>query len=90
MAVELRIDTAGIGEVLKSAEVGAVIDGLAADVAERVRSYDAEADANVSSYTFDRRAASVTFVHRNSADLEARDGVLTQAAAAVGLEVRRR
>lgn len=87
---QLRIDQAGIAEVLKGPEMRATIDGLAAAIAADVRSYDADAEATVSSYTFDRAAASVAFVHPRSMDLQARDGVLTAAAARQGLEVRTR
>lgn len=87
---ELRIDGAGIGEILRGSEMRGVIDGLAAAIAGDVREYDEDAEATVNSYTFDRAAASVAFLHPRSMDLQARDGVLTRAAARQGLEVKAR
>lgn len=66
---------------------GAVLKQLAAPhinaLARQVASNAGE-DADVAEYTTDRAAASV----RVPAEQQARDGVLTRAAAAAGLEVR--
>lgn len=87
----LRINQAGIAEVLRSAQMQAAVDAAAAAVAGNVavRRYPG-ATVSVRSYVFDRAAASIAFVHPRSHDLQVRDGVLTSAAASAGLEVRSR
>jgi hypothetical protein len=72
-------DHAGIGEILKSAEAAAIVNAAARKIADTVGP-----DAQVDEYTTDRRAASVSV----PAEMQTRDGALTRAAAAVGLEVR--
>ena len=79
MAARFRLDRAGVAEVLKSAEATALMNETARAVAANIGE-----DAEVSEYTTDRRAASVSV----PAEMQARDGALTRAAAAVGLEVR--
>lgn len=86
----LRIDVAGIAEVLRGPDSRALVDGLADAIAAEVEAYDDRAEADVRRFTTDRAAASVAFVHPNSMDLQVRDGVLSRAAAAQGLEVRLR
>lgn len=76
---KFKLDYKGVGEVLKSPDTAAAINALAAQIAAR-----AGGDAEMDDYTTDRRAASV----RVPADQQARDGLLTRAAAEVGLEVR--
>lgn len=75
----IRLNRAGIAKILKSNEFAGLCNGVAREVAAQ-----AGDDAEVSEYTTDRRAASVSV----PADQQARDGVLTRAAAAVGLTVR--
>lgn len=75
--IELKLDSAGIREILKGAEVGKVIDQAGSRVA-------ALAGGDAISATTDRRVSIV----RVEADRQARDGALTQAASAAGLEVR--
>lgn len=77
--IRIRLDHKGIAEILKSPEMARLIDGYAARIA-------AMAGGEMESYTSDRAAASV----RVEADRQARDGALTRAAAAVGLEVRQK
>lgn len=73
-----RLNRKGGAEVLK--ELAAQqINALASQVAALAGS-----DAEVDEYTTDRAAAAV----RVPADQQAKDGVLTRAAAAAGLEVR--
>lgn len=86
----LRIDTAGLGEVLKGPEMREVIGGLAGAIAADVDGYDHRAEGVTRPYTSDRAGVTVVFVHPDSMDLQTRDGVLTRAAARQGLEVRRR
>lgn len=87
----IRLDHAGIAEVLKSAEVRSQVDALAAEVGR-----DAEANPSVrrnqvpvvvDHYTTDRAAASVTLKHPAGRGLQAKWGVLTRAAGSAGLEV---
>lgn len=81
-----KLDTAGVGEVLKSGEMAAVITGLAQSVAANV----ARGDVVVDSYVTDRAAASVTIREPQAMLWQARDGILTKAASAAGLEVTER
>lgn len=74
-----KLNYKGVGEILKSPQVAMVMNEVAARVA--AQSGD---DAEVKSYTTDRQAASVSV----PADQQARDGLLTRAAAACGLQVR--
>lgn len=74
------LDREGGSEVLKQIvadEIGALAARIAAE---------AGSDAKVKLYTTDRAAASVTV----PAEQQAKDGVLTRAASAAGLEVRPR
>lgn len=89
MLTGLVISTSGIGDMLKSDEVRSVIDDLAQQVAARV-SAGPGVDVVVDSYTTDRAAAAVIIAHPKGMLLQARDGVLTRAAASLGLEVRER
>lgn len=82
-----KLDTAGVGEVLKSGEMASAINALAASVAGGV---SVPAEVTVDSYTTDRAAASVTIKDARGMLWQARDGVLTRAAAGAGLEVRSR
>ncbi|MGH3954524.1 MAG: hypothetical protein ACRDTI_10860 [Mycobacterium sp.] len=72
------LDQDGGAEVLKELSAAA-IKGLADQVAD-----DIGEGAQVKIYTTDRAAASVSV----PAEMQAKDGVLTRAAAAAGLEVR--
>lgn len=71
-------DHAGIGEILKSAEAAAIVAAAARDMAAQIGP-----DAEVNEYMTDRAAASVSV----PAEMQTRDGALTRAAAAVGLQV---
>ncbi|MFC9768834.1 hypothetical protein [Rhodococcus jostii] len=79
MAPKFRLDRTGVAEVLKSPAAAALINATARSVASK-----AGDSAEVSEYTTDRRAAAVSV----PAEDQARDGALTRAAAAAGLEVR--
>jgi hypothetical protein len=80
MAV-VRLDHDGLARLLKSQPVSALVKEAAHGVAA-----EAGEDATVSEYTTDRSAAAV----RVPAEQQARDGRLTRAAAAVGLEVKQK
>jgi len=87
--VDIKLDSAGIGQVLRSPEVGAVVAATAAAVRTAAAALlPPGTDVVVDSYTTDRAAASVTIRDAQGKKWQARDGVLTRAAAAQGLEVR--
>ncbi|MCD2139523.1 hypothetical protein [Rhodococcus pyridinivorans] len=91
--MKLRLDRAGVRELLISQPVRAMVDGVAAQVAANLRSSlrpDIAETVQVSSYTSDRAAASVAICHPAGKGMQAKHGSLTRAAAAVGLEVRSR
>lgn len=73
-----RLNRAGGAQLLKQVAAGS-INAIAQKVAA-----GAGPDAVVAEYTTDRAAAAVSV----PADQQARDGVLTKAVAAVGLEIR--
>jgi hypothetical protein len=80
-ADRIRLNTRNIEKLLKSAEFASMTN----DAARRVAA-NAGPDAEVQEYTTDRRAAAVVV----PAEQQARDGVLTRAAAAAGLEVKQK
>lgn len=82
-------NSAGAAAILNSPEVAAMVRSKAEEVAGQVITAQ-PADVVVDSYTTDRAAASVTIRHKDAKAWQARDGILTRAAAAVGLEVRER
>lgn len=84
--MDVELDHDGIAEMLKSAEWAALMKDTANEVAGNVRS-ETDAEVKVDAYTTDRAAASVTILDPRGAELQARDGILTRAAAAAGLEV---
>jgi hypothetical protein len=87
MAAELHLDYAALGAVLRSPAVA----GLVRAQAEAVRANLAAAGllAEVETYTTDRPVAAVTVRSPRARGLQVRDGVVTSAASAAGLEVRR-
>lgn len=90
MAVTFKRDSAGIAQILKSSEFAGAVRGQAEAIAGSVRSSAPGLDVVVDSYTTDRAAASVTIRDARGMALQARDGTLTRAAAAQGLEVTER
>lgn len=96
MAVNFRLDRSGIAELLKSPEVAAPLKSLGERVAGNVRAQglttgDGSAlPVEVSSYTTDRAAVSVTITHAAGVAMQAKHGALTKAAAAAGLEVTKK
>lgn len=88
MLDKLRLDHAGVAEMLRSAGVQSAVAALANEVNDSVGSMvDGDVDTVVDEYTTDRAAASVTIRDARGRLLQARDGVLTRAAASAGLEV---
>lgn len=77
--VKIRLNYAALAKLLKSEDFAALANSAAQQVADK-----AGDGAQVSKYTTDRRAAAVSV----PAEDQARDGALTRAAAAVGLQVK--
>lgn len=75
----VRLNRRGVERLLKSQGYAAAVNNIVRDVAA-----EAGPDAVFDEYTTDRAAGSISV----PAEQQARDGLLTRAAAAVGLEVR--
>lgn len=89
--VKITLDHSGVAEVLNSSEAAALVGGMAAKIAASVRAaVPVGTDVKVDSYKTDRAAASVTIRDAMGKTYQARDGVLTRAAAANGAEVKAR
>lgn len=89
--MKIRLDARGIEAMLKSAEVARLVSEVAHGVADDVASsIDPKAEVVVDAYTTDRAAAAVTIRDVRGRIWQVRDGVLTRAAAAHGLEVTER
>lgn len=78
---KFKLNYKGLGEVLRAPRTAAAVNAAAAELRDR-----AGPDAELNEYTTDRRAASISV----PAEQQATDGLLTKAAAAVGLTVRNR
>ena len=86
-----RLDKRGVGQLLKG-DLGRAATAAAHKLADQVRSEypDMAADVDVEEYTTDRGAASVMVKNSRARELQVREGLLTKAAANVGLEVKSR
>ena len=90
MAQKLRLDSAGIAEMLRSADVALAISEAAEGVAGSVHEVAHGGEVvpvRVDEYTTDRAAAGVTMAHPAGLGIEAKRGSLSRAAEANGLEV---
>lgn len=87
MAQQVRLDREGVQKVLKSAGVRRAVRRLAVEIADDVSGNHPDADVVVDDYTTDRAASSVTIRDVRGRIWQARDGVLTRAAASAGLQV---
>jgi hypothetical protein len=98
MARNFKPDHKGLEEVLLSARVAALVQAEADGIAQDLRAAYPDAPIVVDAYEYrprrfprGRRAArSVTFARADGEALQARDGIMTRAAAARGLEVTER
>ncbi|WP_406157775.1 hypothetical protein [Streptomyces canus] len=89
MLQSFRLDHRGVREILQGPEVRRAVDDVADAIAAHVRpQVPAGTRVSVHGYTTDRGAASVTIEDVRGMAWQARDGILTRAAGAVGLEVR--
>lgn len=85
---ELRVDYAGLGRIMKSPGVQSVLNQRAAAMAA-ILNDDAKGRTWVESYTTDRRVVAITVGVEGGADnAELKSGILSEAALAVGLEVK--
>lgn len=96
----VTFNPAAFEELAKSANVRLMVDQAARKVAEKVEAQgitvgDRDGGTNeyplpvrVQSYTTDRAGAAVVLAHPAGAAVQAKHGVLTKAAAELGLDVR--
>lgn len=89
MLTSFRLDSRGVREILRGPGVRQVVDGLAGEVAGHVRALLPEAaPVEVRGYTTDRGAATIVVADARAMGWQAKDGILTRAAGAAGLEVK--
>jgi hypothetical protein len=92
MAPKIRLDSRGIGAMLKSAGVASAVEASAESVLSNVGAVEAHdgqvVPVEVTTGTTDRAIARVTLLHAAGMGLQAKHGTLTKAAQAAGLEVR--
>lgn len=85
---KIELDHGGVAEILTSDDVRGLIDAAADTVlASVVAALPSNTHVIQTSYTTDRAAASVSIRDIRGRIWQARDGVLTRAATAAGLEV---
>ena len=99
MAERVKLNSRGIADAAKSAEMRREITALAERVADNVRAQgiqvegvpgDTALPVEVTSYTTDRARSSVTIAHAAGQAVQAKHGSLTKAAAQAGLDVKSR
>jgi hypothetical protein len=92
--MKIKLDHGGVAAVLTSGEVASAIGDLTESVAANAGGWETNSGEPIpvvtSTYTTDRAAGSVTLAHPAAMPLQAKYGVLTDAAAQAGLEVRAR
>ena len=85
--MKFRLNRKGVREILRN-QCGPAVDEAANAIAAQVLSRYPDLPVEANPYTTDRRAAGVTIADAKGLNLQASDGALTRAAAAVGLEVK--
>jgi hypothetical protein len=86
---KFELDTAGVREVLRGQGVRDLIDGYAQQVADNLKALvPSGVPIEVRKYTTDRGAATVVVADVRGMAWQARDGIVTRAAAHAGLEVK--
>jgi hypothetical protein len=92
--MKIKLDHPGVAAVLTSGEVASAIADLTETVASNAEGWETNSGEPIpvvtSTYTTDRAAGAVTLAHAAGGPLQAKYGVLTEAAARAGLEVRTR
>lgn len=84
----IHMDSDGIEEVLRSPEMADLMLSTAEEIDGAMLPLPDGDPVVIDQYETDRQAASVTIAHPLGKLWQARDGVLTKAAAAVGLDVK--
>lgn len=84
--VSYRNDYKGIGQLLKG--LGPAVADKAGDIAQAISAAHPELDVTVERHTTDRAVATVVVAGRKAMELQVREGLITRAAAMVGLEVK--
>lgn len=96
----VRLNKAGVAQILKSSELQRAVTAAAEQVADNVRAqnikvgdrdggkHEVDLPVKVSSSTTDRARATVTITHPAGQAVQAKHGALTKAAAQAGLDVR--
>lgn len=88
-SMDFRLDRAGVRQILNDPQLRLLVDGVAEEIAAHVRgNVPGGVPVQVTRYTTDRVAAAVTVLDVRAAGWQARDGILTRAAGASGVEVR--
>ena len=93
MAFKVRLDSAGMLEMLSSKETAAAVHDAAEVVAagaKHTTRRGVEIPVEVSDYTTDRAASAVTLARAAGLGVEALHGTLGKAASAAGLQMKRR
>jgi len=85
--VEFKLDRAGIGEVLKSSEMAGAVSAAADAIAANL---PADVDVYLEPFTSDRAGVTIGMAGRNIAGREAKNGEVSGAARAAGLDFRGR
>lgn len=100
--MSIKLNHAGISEILKSAPMTAAVKAAAEAVADNVRAQgikvgdrdggprEHDLQVTVTMVETDRAHALVTLAHPSGAAVQAKHGALTKAAAQAGLSVRQR
>ncbi len=87
MLIKLELDHDGLAEVLK-VNSGEMVDEAARQIAADVQAAHPDAEVEIESSVSDRARASVIVKDPRAAGWQVRDGLLTRAAAAHGMEVK--
>lgn len=95
MRFNIKLDHAGIAEILKSSEMAAAVTDIAEHIAENARGIMVDGIPGaiplpvevVTRETPTRAAARVTLAHPSGMAVQAKHGVLTGGAAGAGVEV---
>lgn len=96
MAGDVRLDYGGVGAVMKSGAVQALVAQVAEEIAGNVRGQGIMVDdvpgtvplpVEVTTTTTDRAHASVAITHPSGTAVQAKHGALTRAASAAGVSV---
>lgn len=88
MRPTIKLDRAGIRQILTSAEVAAAVHDVAQEIASHAQATQPSADIVVDDYVTDRAASSVTVRDVKALLWQVKHGHLTRAAAAAGVTIR--